>query len=208
MTDNERTAAQAQAGELTEKIFQEIRNADLAKGPARITSLSFIGFSLDEALAHARGRARTTDASIASAAEAALHLWAANGGGIGALERELTVRPVDALTLATLLSLALEAGAVAASSALDLGGDVAGRLNATANARRGAEAKHRGNVAKKEQLLAQWASGKYTNKETCADEECGALGVARATARSWLRGVPDPSPWPAKDRASAQKAGA
>lgn len=42
------------------------------------------------------------------------------------------------------------------------------------------------------QIQAIWASGKYTSRDRCAEEECGALGMSFATARKSLRGTPNP----------------
>lgn len=46
-----------------------------------------------------------------------------------------------------------------------------------------------------------WASGKYRNREICADEEWEYLKFnSRGTARDHLKGTPNPDPWPAKGK--------
>ncbi|WP_155639773.1 hypothetical protein [Burkholderia cepacia] len=64
------------------------------------------------------------------------------------------------------------------------------------SARRAANAKHRkpgGSLEKRAQLRAIWASGKYTSRTICAEQECGALGMSFDTARKALRNTPDPT---------------
>jgi hypothetical protein len=69
--------------------------------------------------------------------------------------------------------------------------------------RKGAEGKHGkpdGTRAKKDQLQNSWATGKFKTRSLCAEQEYEALGVTYDTARSWLKGTPDPSHWPARSR--------
>ena len=42
------------------------------------------------------------------------------------------------------------------------------------------------------QMRAIWASGKYTSRDRCAEEECAALDISYSTARKALRNMPDP----------------
>lgn len=61
---------------------------------------------------------------------------------------------------------------------------------------RAADAKHDGPTGKrtaKEAIRTIWASGKYSNRDRCAEEECAALGMSFSTARKALRGTPDPA---------------
>jgi hypothetical protein len=51
---------------------------------------------------------------------------------------------------------------------------------------------------KRAELRRVWATGRYSSRDVCAEQECGAFGVAVRVARNWLKGTPDPSPWPAK----------
>lgn len=46
---------------------------------------------------------------------------------------------------------------------------------------------------KREAIRAAWASGKYSSRDICADEECAALGMSYSTARKALRNTPEPS---------------
>jgi len=58
-----------------------------------------------------------------------------------------------------------------------------------------AKAKHSkpgGSYDKQERMRAAWASGKYTSRDRCAEEECAALGISISTARKALRNTPDP----------------
>lgn len=50
-----------------------------------------------------------------------------------------------------------------------------------------------GNRDKKLQIRQIWASGKYTSRDRCAEEECGALGMSLSSARKALRNTPDPT---------------
>lgn len=43
-----------------------------------------------------------------------------------------------------------------------------------------------------EQMRAIWASGRYTSRDRCAEEECGALGISYSTARKALRNTDEP----------------
>ncbi len=61
---------------------------------------------------------------------------------------------------------------------------------------RAADAKHDGPTGKrtaKETLRTIWASGKYSSRDICAEQECAALGMSFSTARKALRGTQDPA---------------
>lgn len=63
------------------------------------------------------------------------------------------------------------------------------------NAKAAAEARHSkpgGSREKKAQMRELWASGRYTSRDRCAEEECGALSMSFSAARKALRGTPDP----------------
>lgn len=45
---------------------------------------------------------------------------------------------------------------------------------------------------KQEQIRALWASGKYTSRDVCAEQECAALNMSFSTARKALRNTPEP----------------
>jgi hypothetical protein len=50
-----------------------------------------------------------------------------------------------------------------------------------------------------------WASGKFSSRAACAEQEWEAIGFATMqTARDKLQGMPDPDPWPGKKK-NAQK---
>ena len=64
------------------------------------------------------------------------------------------------------------------------------------SAKRGADALHNkpgGSREKQAAIKAAWASGKYTSRDICADEECNALGMSFSAARKALRNTPDPT---------------
>ncbi|QZA77295.1 hypothetical protein K4H28_13540 [Deefgea tanakiae] len=68
-------------------------------------------------------------------------------------------------------------------------------------ARKAAEKKHsapNGSRAKRAEIRELWLSGKYSTRDQCAEQECGALGVLFSKARKDLRNTPDPINWPAK----------
>lgn len=46
---------------------------------------------------------------------------------------------------------------------------------------------------KQDAIRAAWASGKYSSRDVCAEQECAALGMAYGTARRALRNTPDPA---------------
>ena len=58
-----------------------------------------------------------------------------------------------------------------------------------ANAR---HAKPGGSREKQQKIRELWASGKYSSRDVCAEQECAALGMSFSTARRALRGTPDP----------------
>jgi len=62
------------------------------------------------------------------------------------------------------------------------------------NASKGGKAKAEkaGSAAKREEIRAIWATGKYTSRERCAVEECDALGMGLSTAIRALRNTPEP----------------
>jgi len=68
----------------------------------------------------------------------------------------------------------------------DKRGDVARRA---ANMRHG---KPGGSRDKAAQIRALWATGKYTNRDRCAEEECRALDMSFSAARKALRNTPKP----------------
>lgn len=50
-----------------------------------------------------------------------------------------------------------------------------------------------GNREKRAAIQVLWASGKYTSRDICAEQEGGALGMSVSTARKALRGTPNPT---------------
>lgn len=63
-------------------------------------------------------------------------------------------------------------------------------------AKQAVEAKHNkpnGSREKRDKLRAIWASGKYSSRQRCAEEEYDSLGMSFDTARKALQGQPDPT---------------
>jgi hypothetical protein len=50
-----------------------------------------------------------------------------------------------------------------------------------------------GSRDKWQQMRALWASGKYSSRDICAEQECAALDMSFSSARKALRGTPDPT---------------
>lgn len=82
-------------------------------------------------------------------------------------------------------------------SMLSLGGIEQTRDNpAVDNARSAANARHSmagGSREKRQQIRAAWASGKFSSRDTCAEQECAAIDMSYSTARKALRNTPDPT---------------
>jgi len=60
----------------------------------------------------------------------------------------------------------------------------------------GADALHNkpgGSRDKKAAIQNAWASGKYTSRDICAEQECATLGMSFSAARKALRGTPAPA---------------
>jgi hypothetical protein len=49
-----------------------------------------------------------------------------------------------------------------------------------------------GSRDKQRQIREIWATGKYSSRDLCAEEECAALGISFSTARKALRNAPKP----------------
>lgn len=62
-------------------------------------------------------------------------------------------------------------------------------------ARKAANARHDqpgGSRDKQQQIREIWATGKYSSRDRCAEEECAALGMSYSAARRALQNTPDP----------------
>jgi hypothetical protein len=63
-------------------------------------------------------------------------------------------------------------------------------------ARKAADARHNqpgGSRDKQRQIREIWATGKYSSRDRCAEEECAALDMSFSAARKALRNTPDPN---------------
>lgn len=68
--------------------------------------------------------------------------------------------------------------------------------SAIKRATKAADARHDkpgGAREKRLQIQRIWASGKYSSRDRCAEEECAALDMSFATARKALRNTPNPT---------------
>jgi len=93
--------------------------------------------------------------------------------GLTAIQEVLSLQPVNALTLASLI-----------------------RLERQRTAKKGANTRHDkpGQSRDKQREIRElWASGKYSTRDVCAEQECAALEVSFSTARKALRNTPEPS---------------
>lgn len=79
------------------------------------------------------------------------------------------------------------------NSALMMGAqlDRSKRASHAANARHSQQG---GSRETRDKIRKIWMSGKYTSRDRCAEEECGALGISFSAARKALRNTPDPTP--------------
>jgi hypothetical protein len=50
-----------------------------------------------------------------------------------------------------------------------------------------------GSHDKQSQIREIWATGKYTSRDLCAEQECAGLGMSYSTARRALRNTPEPT---------------
>lgn len=69
------------------------------------------------------------------------------------------------------------------------------------NSKKAADARHNkkgGSRDVAQQIKALWASGKYSSRDLCAEQECAAFDLMYASARDHLKNTPDPDPWPAR----------
>lgn len=67
---------------------------------------------------------------------------------------------------------------------------------ASKSARKGAETLHNkpgGSRGKQAAMKAAWASGKYSSRDVCAEQECAALDMSFSSARKALRNTPNPT---------------
>ena len=70
------------------------------------------------------------------------------------------------------------------------------KIKAQKQGKSAAEARHSkpGNSRDKQTAIrAAWASGKYSSRDLCAEQECAALNMAPGTARRALRNTPKPA---------------
>ena len=70
------------------------------------------------------------------------------------------------------------------------------------------DARHAENRERGNKIRSAWATGKYSTREICADQEWEGLGFnSRKAARTALQGegVPDPDPWPTRNKHSRPK---
>jgi len=76
-------------------------------------------------------------------------------------------------------------------------GIVEKNIEATSNrGKNAADAKHNkpgGSRHKKAAIRTAWASGKYSSRDICAEQECAELGMSFSTARKALIGTPKPT---------------
>lgn len=65
--------------------------------------------------------------------------------------------------------------------------------------RNGAKYRHAESYELHDRIKVIWASGKYSSRDVCAEQEYSGLGFGSfKAARNALKNTPDPSPWPGK----------
>lgn len=70
------------------------------------------------------------------------------------------------------------------------------KQKASKDGKRAADIRHDaegGSRSKQKAICDVWASGKYTSKDRCAEQECSALGMSFSAARRALRNRPKPA---------------
>ena len=70
-----------------------------------------------------------------------------------------------------------------------------GKAARKTKARKAANAMHDGPNGKRDakaKIREIWATGKYSTRDRCAEEECSALNISHSTARRALYRTPDP----------------
>ena len=70
------------------------------------------------------------------------------------------------------------------------------KIRAQEQGKKAAEIRHGkpgGSRSKTDEMRRLWAGGKYSSRDICAEQECGALGLSFSTARRALRGTLDPT---------------
>lgn len=99
---------------------------------------------------------------------------------------------IDAMTLHSLITIATTEE-FAKTHALD---EEIRKNKASSQARKAVRSRHKNpkgrtqEVAKaKAQVIEEWKTGRYSDKDRCAEEMCGALGISFSTARKALRNI-------------------
>jgi len=70
------------------------------------------------------------------------------------------------------------------------------KMRATRRGENAANARHGkpgGSLEKQETIRALWASGKYSTRDICAEQECAALNMSFSSARKALQNTPKPT---------------
>lgn len=104
-------------------------------------------------------------------------------------EHLLSGEPVEAVCVGTLMCESLIKRAVGNILGIQL-------ARKTANATFAANSRHSrpgASMDKRSSIRAAWASGKFSSRTRCAEEECAGLGMSYDAARKALRNTPDPA---------------
>ena len=84
---------------------------------------------------------------------------------------------------------AVKLARISTARVLKIRTDLSNKGKAAANARHDKPGESR---EKREAIRAAWASGKYSSRDVCSEQECAALNIAPGTARKALRNTPEP----------------
>lgn len=109
---------------------------------------------------------------------------------------ELFGEEAEAAAVATVLVQSLLKKAAALFLGIELTSSKSEREARSLLARKAADARHDkpgGTRSKADAIRAIWASGKYSSRAICAEQECAALDMSFDAARKALRNTPNPA---------------
>ena len=108
----------------------------------------------------------------------------ASAHSLSSIQEFINEHPIDALTVVRLIRLERERGV----SRIEI--EAHKKMSSNGGTKRDEILGHK---AKRESIRQLWASGKYTSRDFCAEQECSALNMSFSAARKALRNTPDPT---------------
>lgn len=125
-----------------------------------------------------------TQAAATKAAGLLSEMLHSDTESLSSIQQHLDEHPLEALALVRLIGLERERGAGQIERATHHKMSSSGGKKRVLN---------EGYAAKREQIRAAWASGKFATRQLCAEQEHDAIGMSFETARKALRNTPDPN---------------